>query len=248
MLGSGGSILTVPVLVYLVGQPEKLAIAGSLAIVGGISLIAVLPYAWRREVDWHSAIWFGAPGMLGAWLGAHVSQWLRGDAQLLLFALIMLIAAWRMFRHSGAGADPATASAASAATSRLAMSGLAVGLITGLVGVGGGFLVVPALVLLVGLPMRRAVATSLVVISTNSLSGFLKYLSVLKATHLVLDWHVIATFVLVGGGGTLAGNMLGARLPQARLRQGFAVLLVCMASLIIIHESGSLHSVTGGLP
>ena len=93
LLGSGGSILTVPVLVYLVGQPEKVAIAGSLAIVGGISLIAALPWTWKRQVDWRNVAWFGVPGMVGTWMGAWLSTWLSGALQLLVFAVVMLLAA-----------------------------------------------------------------------------------------------------------------------------------------------------------
>ena len=157
LLGSGGSILTVPLLVYLVGQPEKVAIAGSLAVVGGIALAGAIPSALRGGVEWRSVGWFGVPGMLGTVLGAHLSRWIAGDVQLLLFAVVMLIAAWRMARPGSASEH------AGAPRSRtwIVIDGLGVGLLTGLVGVGGGFMIVPALVLLGGLPMHRAIATSL---------------------------------------------------------------------------------------
>ncbi len=100
LLGSGGSILTVPVLVYLVGEPEKLAIAESLAIVGGISLIGAIPYALKRQIDWRSVLWFGGPGVVGTYLGAALSVYLSGVVQLLLFAAVMLLAAVMMFRPS----------------------------------------------------------------------------------------------------------------------------------------------------
>ncbi len=97
LLGSGGSILTVPVLVYLVQEPQKLAIAESLAIVGGISLIGALPYILKKHIHWKSVIWFGIPGVAGTYLGAYFSQWLSGAMQLLLFAFIMLMAAYTMW-------------------------------------------------------------------------------------------------------------------------------------------------------
>jgi hypothetical protein len=241
MLGSGGSILTVPVLTYLVGQPEKLAIAGSLVIVGGISLIGALPYAFRREVDWRSVVWFGLPGMLGAWLGAAAAQALSGVVQLLIFAAIMLLAAWRMIAGARAGAAPEQGQPGPARSApRMVRTGIAVGLVTGVVGVGGGFLIVPSLVLLVGLTMRRAVATSLVVISTNAFTGFVKHAAALKSLHLALDWHVVATFIVLGGTGTVVGNALGARLPQQRLRQAFGVLLVLMSGFIAAREGPRL--------
>ena len=96
LLGSGGSILTVPVLHYLVGQPEKLAIGGSLLVVGLIAAAACVPYALHRQVDWRNVAWFGLPGMAGAWLGATLAHWVPGPVQLALFAAVMLAAAWRM--------------------------------------------------------------------------------------------------------------------------------------------------------
>lgn len=241
MLGSGGSILTVPVLTYLVGQPEKVAIASSLAIVGGISLLGVIPYAVRREIDWRSVVWFGLPGMLGTYLGALFAQHIPGAVQLFVFAVIMLFAAWRMLASRRAAPRDALEPEPQ---SRLAMlrTGILVGGVTGIVGVGGGFLIVPALILLVGLTMRRAVGTSLVVISTNAFSGFVKYAGTLKAMQLALDWHVIASFIAIGGTGTLIGNAVGARLPQHRLKQAFGGMLVLMSIYMLIRETPKLVS------
>ena len=98
LLGSGGSILTVPVLVYLVGQPEKVAIAGSLAIVGGVALAGALPRMFKRQVDWRSVLWFGLPGMFGSFIGSAVSTYIPGVVQLFVFALVMLVAATMMAR------------------------------------------------------------------------------------------------------------------------------------------------------
>ena len=228
LLGSGGSILTVPVLVYLLDQPEKVAIAGSLAIVGAIALIAAVPYARQRLIDWRSVLLFGLPGMAGTWTGAWAAQFVSGALQLLVFAFVMLAAAWSMFR-----AAPAADGQGPREAWKVVIDGLAVGALTGFVGVGGGFLIVPALVLLGGLTMQRAIATSLLIIAMKSAAGFWKYLSVLAATGLALDWNVIGVFIVIGGLGSFAGNLVSNRLPQSVLRRGFAIFLVLMAVFII---------------
>ncbi|MFP5374725.1 MAG: TSUP family transporter [Gammaproteobacteria bacterium] len=238
LLGSGGSILTVPILVYLVGQPEKVAIAGSLAIVGGISLLAALPWTLKRQVDWRNVAWFGLPGMAGTWLGAWASQWLSGAQQLLLFALVMLIAAVLMFRPPArvqvaveGAMDDTTAPRRRAG--KIALDGLLVGMVTGLVGVGGGFLIVPALVLLGGMAVHRAIGTSLWIIALKSFSGFAKYVGVLAATGLTLNWPLIGVFVALGAGGSVVGGRIARRLPQAHLQKAFAVFLVLMGAGIV---------------
>jgi uncharacterized protein len=227
LLGSGGSILTVPVLHYLVGQPEKLAIGGSLLVVGLIAGIGCVPYALHRQVDWRNVAWFGLPGMGGAWLGASLAHWVPGAVQLALFAGVMLLAAWRMLR--GAPIAPP-----SREPHRLAVivGGAGVGVLSGLVGVGGGFLIVPALVLLAGVPMAGAVGTSLAVITLNSFSGFGKYLAVLEHEGLALDWRVLLAVAAVGVVGSFAGHRLGRLLPQSALRRLFGVFLVVMGLAI----------------
>ncbi|MEO1086681.1 MAG: sulfite exporter TauE/SafE family protein, partial [Acidobacteriota bacterium] len=156
-LGSGGSILTVPVLVYLVGQDEKTAIAGSLFIVGAIATAGGAQFAVRRLVSWRSVVLFGLPGMAGTLAGAWLGGLVSGTVQLGVFAMVMLLAAGLMFRPPVGD----TAESAPRAGGRVALDGLAVGVLTGFVGVGGGFLIVPALVLLGGLSMHLAVGTSL---------------------------------------------------------------------------------------
>ena len=229
LLGSGGSILTVPVLHYLVGQPEKLAIGGSLLVVGLIATAAAVPYALSRQVDWRNVAWFGLPGMAGAWLGATLAHWVPGPVQLALFSLVMLIAAWRMLR-GGVTQRP------NHRPRRLAViaGGIGVGILSGLVGVGGGFLIVPALVVLAGVSMAGAVGTSLVVIALNSYTGFIKYLGVLQQQSLELDWRVLLTVASIGVLGSFAGHRLGRRLPQATLRRLFGVLLVAMGLVIAV--------------
>jgi uncharacterized membrane protein YfcA len=241
MLGSGGSIVAVPVLRYLVGEPEKLAIASSLAIVGAIALVGSGRYIWKHEVDWRSVVWFGLPGMLGAMLGAIAAQGLPEGAQLLIFSGVMLIASRRMLATGrDYGAQPQSSIPGHRSKTWLAAIGLLVGAITGIVGVGGGFMIVPALVLLVGLTMRRAVGTSLVVISLNAFTGFAKYVAALKALHLALDWRVIGMFVALGAIGTVAGHWCGSCLPQQRLKQMFGILIIGVSIYIIVHELPAL--------
>ncbi len=224
LLGSGGSILTVPVLVYLVGEPEKLAITESLAIVGLISLFGAVPYARRRQIDWRRVVLFGLPGMLGTAAGSALSAHLSGGTQLLIFAAVMLLAATLMVRPPPA---PGTAVHPAWLT---ALEGAGVGILTGVVGVGGGFLIVPALVLLGGLPMSLAVGTSLSIISLNSAAGFLKHLEQGSAA---LHWALIALFAVIGVAGSQVGARIGRHLPQVTLRRGFAAFLVVMGLYVL---------------
>ena len=229
LLGSGGSILTVPILVYLVGEPDKLAIAESLALVGLIALVGAIPYARSALIDWRNVAWFGLPGIAGTYLGAWLSQWVSGAVQLLFFAVVMLLAAFLMLRP--APATPARPHRRHWAV--IALEGLTVGVITGLVGVGGGFLILPALVLLGGLPMGLAVGTSLVIIALKSASGFYKYLTLLPLYNLSVNWGLVLLFAVLGSLGSLVGHQLARRLPQARLRQVFAAFLIAMGIFIL---------------
>jgi uncharacterized membrane protein YfcA len=228
MLGSGGSILTVPVLIYLVGHPEKLAIAESLAIVGLIALVGAIPYGLRRLIDWNSVLLFGIPGMAGTYLGAYFSQWVPGVWQLGLFAVVMLAAALLMFRPPRLEAPPKQRSYL-----KIILDGLVVGVLTGLVGVGGGFLIVPALVLLGGLSMHLAVGTSLLVVAMKSASGFYKYLLLLPGQGYTVNWDIVLLFAGLGIVGSLLGGRIAGRIPQLALRRGFAGFLVVMGVFIL---------------
>ena len=232
LLGSGGSILTVPVLVYLIGQDEKVAIAGSLFIVGSIALVGSLQFLRAGLIQWRSVLVFGLPGMAGTWFGAYLAGWVAGITQLALFAIVMLIASWLMLRPP----DLERADAAPRATWKIAVDGLIVGIITGLVGVGGGFLIVPALVLLGGLTMRQAVATSLVVIALKSFSGFYKYLDVLAQQGLELDWRTLLLVTGLGIAGSFAGSHFAKRVPQDKLKRGFGYFLIVMGVYILIRS------------
>jgi len=229
MLGSGGSILTVPVLVYLVGQEEKLAIAGSLAIVGLIAAAACLPYIRDKLVDWRTVFFFGIPGMVGTYFGAWSAAFVSGAVQLSVFAAVMLTAAYFMLNPKELTPTEHT----SRGFTKITLDGLCIGALTGFVGVGGGFLVVPALVVLGGLTMHRAVATSLVIIALKSVAGFVKYHDVLAAEQLSIDWQIITTIAAIGIIGSFVGNRWACRISQDRLKQGFGYLLVIMGVFIL---------------
>ena len=242
LLGSGGSILTVPVLVFLIGEGEKVAIAESLAIVGAIAFVGSLPYARRGLVHWRSVLLFGVPGMIGSFLGATVSAYISGTTQLVLFGFIMLAAAFLMFRPPRV--DEVLEDTETRVAWKIASDGLIVGAVTGLVGVGGGFLIVPALVLLGGLEIHVAVGTSLTIIALKSATGFVKYLDVLADVDLGVDWQLIGIFVLVGVVGSMIGNWLASRTPQALLRRAFAVFLVVMG-VFVLYTNLSIGAASG---
>lgn len=234
LLGSGGSILTVPVLVYLFGQDEKTAIAGSLLVVALIAAAGAALQARHRRVDWGAVAWFGVPGMASASLGALAGSAVAPGVQMLAFAAIMLAASAMMLR-------PATAPGEAAARPEgrpadrwpaLLAAGLGVGVLTGFVGVGGGFLIVPALVAVLRMPMPRAVGTSLVIIALNAATGFLAHVPRLLAGELRLDPGVLALLVGLGIAGSIAGGAIGARLPAAVLRRSFGLLLLPLAGIV----------------
>lgn len=231
LLGSGGSILTVPVLIYLVGQDPKVAIAGSLLIVAIISVFSAIPYAMQKHIRWRTALLFGGPGMIGAVLGAWGSHFLSSSIQMLVFAALLLSAAYLMFKPVNLEGESSAVS--ERAFYKIALDGLVVGAVTGLVGVGGGFLIIPALVLLGGLSMRLAVGTSLVIIAAKSFVGFAAYLKVLEAQSLSIDWHIIVLFSAIGVVGGWLGHQASGFVNQDVLKRVFAVFLVFMGAFIL---------------
>jgi uncharacterized protein len=234
IFGSGGSILTVPVLIYLFGQDEKIAIAGSLAIVGSIALIGALPYLYKKQIDWRSVLFFGIPGMMGTYGGAWVAQYVSGILQLSVFAGVMLMAAFFMLKPPKLKpADLSSDEALQRGIAKIIIDGLFVGVLTGFVGVGGGFLIVPALVLLGGLSMKQAVGTSLLIIAMKSYSGFYKYLEVLDEQDLSLDWQVIISVSMIGIMGSLLGSYFGGKISQDKLKKGFGYFLIIMGIWIL---------------
>jgi len=239
LLGGGGSVLTVPVLVYVLGVGAKPAIAMSLAIVGVTSVLGALLH-WRLgNLRFDVAAVFGPIAMLGAYAGARLATLLTGEVQLALLAVVMLVAAGSMLRSASVEPRPAV-------PPRLALLvpvAFGVGALTGVVGIGGGFLIVPSLVLLARLSMRQAVGTSLLVIVMNSAAGLAGYIGAVP-----IDWPFLARFTTAAGVGALAGTMLSARLPQAALKRGFAVFLFAVGGLVLFRSRDSLHVRSSGSP
>lgn len=228
IFGSGGSILTVPVLMYLVDMPANLAIASSLLIVAGISLFGSLPNIWNKRVSWSHVVLFGIPGMMGTYGGAWLGTLVDSVIQLSVFVLLMVVAAVMMWRNKKGSAVVTKINVL-----KIALEGLGVGVITGFVGVGGGFLIVPALVLLGGVPMVMAIGTSLLIIALKSLVGFAKYYEVLTTQHFSFDWTVILIMVMGGVTGSFFGVWIGHLLPKDKLQKAFSVFLVLMASVVL---------------
>lgn len=230
LLGGGGSILTVPLLVYVAGLDAKAAIASSLFVVGVTSLFGLISHARAHRVRWRTGLVFGAAGMVGAFAGGKVGTLLPGALLLVGFAVMMAITAVAMIRGRR---KVAAVHHGDLPVARVLIDGVVVGFITGIVGAGGGFLVVPALALLGGLPMPIAVGTSLLVIAMKSFAGFAGY-----ATSVPIDWQV--TLLVTGGAivGAFIGSAAAGRVHPDRLRKAFGWFVLAMAAFILGQELG----------
>jgi len=234
LLGSGGSILTVPILVVLAGRDEHAAVVESLAIVGAIAAAGAVVQARRGRVDGRWAASLVGPGLVGAWLGALLHRVVPESVTRLTFALLVIAAGVEMLRRVGRPASPPTAVHAG----RALIAGLGVGVLTGFLGVGGGFLIVPVLVLFAGLPLERATGTSLAVIAGNALSGLVGHLATGATGGPAVDLHLVALFSGVGIAGSLAGLALAPRLPAVHLQRTFAAVLFLVGGAVVLGPSG----------
>ena len=242
LLGGGGSILTVPILLYVFRLPPDQAITSSLLVVGTTSVVALVPHARAGRVRWSTGALFGVASMVGAFLGGRLSSRLPPAALVLAFGAMMLVTAAAMMRPRRADAGPAAPADAPLPLGRIAVQGGFVGAVTGLVGAGGGFLVVPALVLLGRLPMTAAVGTSLLVIAMNSVAGFAGHLA---GSH--VPWGVALPVTAAAVLGSVVGSRLAGRIPPDVLRRGFAWFVVVMAVFVLGQEVPKLFGVTVSL-
>jgi uncharacterized membrane protein YfcA len=230
LLGGGGSILTVPLLAYVAGLDAKQAIATSLLVVGVTSAVGAVSHARAGRVQWRTGLIFGLAGMAGAYAGGVLARFIPGAMLLIGFAVIMIATAVAMLRGRGNGS--AGERQRTLPVISIVAEGLAVGLVTGLLGAGGGFLIVPALALLGGLPMPIAVGTSLVVIAMNSFAGLAGHL-----TSVQIDWRLAAVVTTAALVGALIGARLTARVNPEALRKAFGWVVLTMSSVILAEET-----------
>ena len=256
LIGGGGSILAVPILVYVLGLNAKEAIAMSLAIVGIVSLIGVIPHWKLGNVNLRTAIAFTPPAMLGAFIGARLAAlpWITDTIQLVCFAIMMLIASYFMIRKPVEKAsdknnlkfEPCSNPLHKDSNYELripnselkqseypwlaiTLEGLGVGIVTGFVGVGGGFAIIPALVLLGKIPMKEAIGTSLLIITFKSATGFIGYLN-----QVIINWNLMLTFTTVAVLGVIWGAYFSGKIQGAKLRRAFGYFLIAVAIFILI--------------
>jgi uncharacterized protein len=233
LLGGGGSVLTVPILIYVLHVPVKPAIAMSLCVVGLVALIGFLSHLRQRTVATSVAFVFGPFAVIAAFAGARIARHIPSVVQLVVFAIVGLAGSVLMlrggFKRAGQSESSTYVFKPDARTMLLlALEGLGVGLLTGIIGVGGGFLIVPALVLVTGLPMRLAIGTSLLVITMNALSGFAGYVGTIE-----IDWYLVAWFTAIAAAGSAVGALASKRVPQQRLRQVFGYLLIAVSFYVL---------------
>ncbi|MBT6138580.1 MAG: sulfite exporter TauE/SafE family protein [Rhodospirillaceae bacterium] len=242
ILGSGGSIITLPAFIYLLGAEPKPAIAMSLGVVGLTAGIAALQHGWRGNVNPRIVLVFGLFGAVGTFAGAKIGVVMPETLQLVMFALIMYFAAYKMLRPNRTTSGgpissdvdlPKLSEEASPALryGHIAAHGVMVGVLTGIVGVGGGFLIVPALVLLSRLSMKQAVGTSLAIIAIKSFAGFAGYVGAVS-----IDLEMMATFSAVAIAAGFAGGMISHKISEAILKTSFAIFLLVVASYMMLQE------------
>lgn len=224
LTGAGGSILTLPVLVYLAGVAPQEAVGISLFVVGIAALVGAVQ-RWRAgEFHANAALMFGISGMAGAALGARFTKLVPDHVLMISFAVLMLIVAIRMLR----GREGEVEQLPECRPARCLLAGGGTGILTGFLGVGGGFLLMPALMRFARLPIAMATGTSLAVIAANALAGWISHLPGSAAR-----WDLMGLFAILAVVGTLVGRRLAAKLPAKRLRQGFGVMVLLTGSLVL---------------
>ena len=231
LMGSGGAILTMPVLLFGLDQPEKLAIINSLAIVFLISGFQSFQLIINKVIDLPLVLYFGVPSLIGAYFGAILGNLASGEIQLLVFSISAFAAAIKILINSNSDSKQSDSGKTGSRMSLMGI-GVLVGVLTGFVGVGGGFLIVPALIIIARLDLKQAVATSLVIITFNSLVGFLTYYIDGNYSVATFDWLPILIIASIGLVGSMFGQKLKHSLPQDLLQKSFAVTLVFVGAAI----------------
>jgi uncharacterized membrane protein YfcA len=229
-VGGGGAILALPILVYVLNEGVGQASSASLIVVALAAGLGGGALARDGHVCWRIALSFSAPAAAGSVLGTLGNTAVSARALILAFVPIMLVAAAATWRRAGSPAGDAGDECPDVRLSAVVLSGLAVGVLTGFFGVGGGFLIVPALTIALGVPMRRAIATSLVIITLTALAALASHV----AAGAELDVPVTVALASATGVGAIAGTRLGQRLPQAVLGRGFALVVTGIAAFLLV--------------
>jgi len=231
MLGGGGSILTVPILTYVAGFEPQQAISASLFIVGVTSAVSVLHHARVGRVRWRTGLIFGIAGMAGAFTGGIVGGYIPGTVLMMLFAAMMVATATAMIRGRKNISTRLLPEPATLPVIRIVRDGFLVGIAAGLVGAGGGFLIVPALTLLGGLPVAVAVGTSLLVIAMQSSAGLVAHLFTVD-----LPWPTVLAFTGIAVAGSFLGAALAGRIPERALRTAFGIFVLVIGAFVLVQE------------
>ncbi|MCW6036929.1 sulfite exporter TauE/SafE family protein [Spirulina subsalsa FACHB-351] len=235
LIGGGGSILAVPILVYVMGIGSKEAIAMSLFIVGIVSCIGAIPHWFQGNVNLKTVVMFTPAAMVGSFLGARLTTlpWITDTIQLIAFGVVMVLASVLMIRKQENKTPTSTEEKHPTYPKWLAIpiEGLAVGILTGFVGVGGGFLIIPALVLLGGIPMKEAIGTSLLIITFKSATGFLGYID-----QVTVDWGLMFSFTLAASVGTWGGASLTQYIDGKKLQKGFGYFVLAIAVFVLVQR------------
>jgi uncharacterized membrane protein YfcA len=226
LLGSGGSIITLPVLVYVAGVPAHQAVGMSLVIVGGTSIVGTLLNLRRGSLDLRAGSFFALSGMVGAFIGARFTHLVSASVLMLLFGILMLaVGGWML------GPNDLATPSRSCQPIRCLTAGITVGLLTGFLGVGGGFLILPALVLFAGLDMKTAIGTSLAVIAVNCVGGLFGQLRFID-----IDWLLTLLFLAIAVAGMFGGALLAGWLSAATLRPGFAWCVAFLGMALVVRN------------
>ena len=236
IFGAGGSILLVPILVYVLDVPVKAALGMSLMILMMTGGFAAAAHARSKNVRWGIGLRWAVMGMIGAYGGGRVAEFIPAEVLLILFASMVVFAAVAMIRRR---LPSPHAESVHIPMSKVVLVGLTLGFFTGMIGVGGGFLLVPALVLVCGIDVKQAIGTSLLIISINSLGGFLGF-----ATHEELPWRLAFTVAAFNAAGSLLGERLGKPLPAHRLRPAFGVFLLVVGTVMVLENLVELFART----
>jgi uncharacterized membrane protein YfcA len=232
LLGGGGSILTVPALVYVIGQTPQVAVTASLMIVGANSALGAMFHRAEGTLNWRVALIFGGTGMITAYAAAGLSSLFSPTLLMVMFALLMMAVGTLMMARPAVDRQNENFQQN---VPVVIIAGAGVGVLTGFLGVGGGFLIVPALVMLVGLPMQQAVGTSLIIIAMNSLAGLLGHLG-----ESAIDLNMILIFVITGVAGTLVGTKLAQHIESKHLQKLFAVFIIGLAIFLLIDNMSKI--------